>query len=442
MPSPLTDAKIKAAIKAATKDTTLNDGTSGKGLGSLRLRIRPSTRPGEPATAGWLAHYERAGQRHKAMIGIYPHMSLKDARETFNRDFRDVLAAGGTPKTRADIAETVALSALAPENPRTVERLFQGYVASMRAKGRKTADDVENVLLLKECSVAAAFSRSRPAADITPADVSALLAPIFERGSRRMADITRSYVSAAFNWGMSAGHNYTVPEAERVDWGIVVNPTDAVTRDSGASKPRERNLSAHEINMLWNDSCVEFAGFTDAMGQLLRLLLLCGQRVLETIRVDGADINLEAALWVIPAHKTKMGVAPHAVPLPPAAVAIFRDLIDQHGDGPLFPSATGKTGMIGICSVGRAVARWCDDNKVPRFQPRDLRRTWKSRAGDGAKIQKHLRDLIQQHAKTDTSGKHYDHADYLPDMVEAMRKWGDWLGKVVKAPPPVRAIAA
>jgi len=74
------------------------------------------------------------------------------------------------------------------------------------------------------------------------------------------------------------------------------------------------------------------------------------------------------------------------------------------------------------------------DCPIPAFQPRDLRRTWKSRTHD-AGIDRFTRDLIQQHAKNDTGSKNYDRADYLPQMTEAMEKWNAWLVAVLADPP-------
>jgi hypothetical protein len=51
--------------------------------------------------------------------------------------------------------------------------------------------------------------------------------------------------------------------------------------------------------------------------------------------------------------------------------------------------------------------------------------------GDGAGVDRFTRDLIQQHARGDTGGKHYDHADYLPQMREAMKKWEKWFERNV-----------
>ena len=72
-----------------------------------------------------------------------------------------------------------------------------------------------------------------------------------------------------------------------------------------------------------------------------------------------------------------------------------------------------------------------DGVTAAHFQTRDIRRTWKSRAGEIG-ISKEMRDLIQQHAKNDTGSVHYDWADYLPQMRAAMDKWADWLAAVVE----------
>ena len=78
---------------------------------------------------------------------------------------------------------------------------------------------------------------------------------------------------------------------------------------------------------------------------------------------------------------------------------------------------------------------------MPAFQPRDLRRTWKSRTHD-AGIDRFTRDLIQQHAKSDTGTKNYDRADYFEQMKEAMTKWNAWLEATVAEPAEKFVLAA
>lgn len=401
----LTDRQIQAAIRGATAETTLNDGAAGRGTGSLRLRIRP-TAGGVSAT--WMGFWKRDGKRTTKPLGRYPDMSLAAAREAFGAEVRQVLQAGRNPRA-------VVASADKP----TVAALFTAYLEALRQKGARSADEIERTLLTGKYSAADGLGRERLAGSIDPSDVSAFLAKGFERGARRQTDICRTYMRAAFTWGMKSTHDYRTEN--RRDWGIKANPVAAVPRDAEANQTRDRNLTAEEIRSVW-----EFA--PDQTGDVLRLVIACGQRVLETIRVDGSDIDLDARLWNMPAHKTKGGKRPHTVPLPRQAVEIFARLKDLHGDGPLFPARTGAAGaLLGVASVSRGAARL---TCCAPFQPRDLRRTWKSRAHD-AGVDRFTRDLIQQHAQGDTGTKHYDRAEYLPQMREAMDKWERWLEDVL-----------
>jgi integrase len=169
-------------------------------------------------------------------------------------------------------------------------------------------------------------------------------------------------------------------------------------------------------------------------------MISCGQRVQETLRMEGSEIDLDAMLWKMPAHKTKGGKRPHTVPLPAVLAPTLRALKAKHGDGPLFQARTGsKQATLGAISVSHAVRRWLEKDGSPMkaFQPRDLRRTWKSRTHD-AGIDRFTRDLIQQHAKNDTGSKNYDRADYLPQMQEAMVKWNTWLEAVLFDTPDIK----
>lgn len=407
----LTKTQIDAAIRDCEGETVLNDGTRQRGEGSLRLRIRKNS---AGVNAIWFAHWKKDGARGKKQIGRYPDMSLADARTKFADEIRPLVKS--SPKPKAAIAN----QEIAP----TVENLFQQYVAHLKAREAGAAGHIEHVLLLGKYNAADALGRSKLAGEVTPADIRAPLAAAAKRGALRTADILRTYMSSAFGWGMKATNDYT--QDVTYDWGIQANPVAAVPRDKRANKQRERALSPDEMAAVW-------ANLTDeGSGDCARLVLLCGQRVQETIKVDGCEVDTKRALWTIPAHKTKGRKKPHVIPLPPQAVEIFARLKRWHGDGPLFPARTGsKAQRMGFLAVTHHVASL---TCCAPFQPRDLRRTWKSRMGDGAGVDRFTRDLIQQHARGDTGGRHYDHSDYLPQMRAAMTKWGKWFDANVVRP--------
>lgn len=405
----LTKTEIDASIRTCTKETILSDGAAVRGGGALQLRIRATN---GSKSAAWMAVWWRDGKRKSKQLGRYPDMSLLQARDKFREDIKPLLMANKNPQ---------AVLALPTEKP-TVENLFKRYVENLEARGARAAKNIEHVLLLGKYNAADALGRNAMAADIAPTDIRTPLAAAAKRGALRTADILRTYMSAAFSWGMKSANDYTV-EAN-YDWGILSNPVQAVPRDPRANKTRERNLTAEEMGIVWHDLK------DDQSHDVLRLLLVCGQRVQETVRVDGCEIDLNTNLWHMPAEKTKGGKVPHTIPLPALAVEIFTRLKKRNGDGPLFPpSDQSKKERMGWLAVTHATAKL---ECVKAFQPRDLRRTWKSRTAD-AGLDRFTRDLIQQHAMGDTGSKHYDRADYLPQLREAMLKWDKWLeNNVVK----------
>ena len=315
----------------------------------------------------------------------------------------------------------------------TVERLFEGYIASLVAKNKSSAGDVRVVLLKGKINAGDAFGRNRPASEVTTKEVMAFLAAYHGRGKLRMADKSRGIISAAYSWALKSTNDYTVKGND--DWGLMINPAACIATDQKSKVARDRNLTADQIRRFWIATESGNSGFSTQSAACLRLIATCGQRVLETLRVTGSEIDLQNATWNMPKEKTKMKKFPHIIPLPAMAVEIFRMLIDKHGNGPLFPGSAGNA-HLNHCVVSNILQKWCQSEDVDfeAFTPRDLRRTWKSRTHD-AGIDRFTRDLLQQHAKGDTSSKHYDRADYLPQERMAMTLWNDWLEACVKGKP-------
>ncbi len=329
-----------------------------------------------------------------------------------------------------------------PKPTVTVEDLFTGYVTNLRDKGKASAEVVEYALLKGGKNAADALGRTKHPAAVTSADVVSYVARFYREGHRGAADKARGYIQAAYNWALRSANDYTT--LVRRDWGITMNPATSVAKDHGAIKERNRNLNADEIRQLWQACDDHTAGFTEGTEVCIRMMLACGQRVQETLRLCGRELDLDAATWTLPAAKTKGKKRDHTIPLPAIIVPHLRALKDKHGDGTLFPARPGSAhATLRDISVAHAVARWLamDGVEMEKFQTRDLRRSWKSRAHD-AGIDRFTRDLIQQHAKNDTGSKNYDRANYLPQMTEAMEKWSAWLEACVyPTTAPVALIA-
>ena len=324
----------------------------------------------------------------------------------------------------------------------TIEAMFEARIKAMKAKDRANACEVERVLLRAKFNAADVLGRTTAPGSITPADIVKFVSAHYAKGHRGAADKARGYLAAAFEWAIKSANDYTV--AGRQSWGVTTNPAAAVAKDHGAIKVRDRNLSAAELRGLWEACQDGNAGFSEGIEACLKTMIACGQRVQETLRMDGADVDLEAMVWRMPAHKTKGRKRQHVVPLPRVIIPTLMALKDQHGDGPLFKSRHGSAvDTLGAISVSHAVRRWLqtEGNEMEAFQPRDIRRTWKSRTHD-AGIDRFTRDLIQQHAQDgDTGSKHYDRADYSAQMRTAMDKWSRWLEATIEGRQPLLLVA-
>jgi len=77
----------------------------------------------------------------------------------------------------------------------------------------------------------------------------------------------------------------------------------------------------------------------------------------ELRHAEWSEIDLEGALWTIPAEKMKMG-RPHAVPLSRQSVALFRQLQDISGpSGFVFPSIRTRTRPMSENTVNAGLRR-------------------------------------------------------------------------------------
>src|SRR5471030_431096 len=128
--------------------------------------------------------------QRKLTIARCSDVDTHKARELARKEFAKI-AEGRDP--------VLERRPVAPE-PKTasVEMMFKGYVASMRKKGRVSADEVERVLLLAAENAADAIGRTRAASEVTAQDVVNYLSVFFQRGHRSAADKARSYIASSY----------------------------------------------------------------------------------------------------------------------------------------------------------------------------------------------------------------------------------------------------
>jgi integrase len=366
-------------------------------------------------TADWMAQQWRDRKRLKKKLGSYPSMSLSKAREVFTRDFADTIQKGRSIKIAGDT------------RPGTVADLFEAYVADLKASGKPSWKEAEKGLK----KIADTLGRNRPARDIEPDEITGLIRPIYDRGKRSMADHVRSYIRSAYSWGMKSEHDYRSASQRR--FRLLYNPAAGIPTEP--KKVGTRWLDEEEFLRLYRWLECPDTPVHPPYTRAVRILMLTGQRVEEIARlhVDQWDAGERIIDW----SKTKNG-KPHAIPVPEIAAELIES-IKPNAHGWFFPSAMDPTKPVSHGTLYSFMWRQREREVIPVVTNRDLRRTWKTLAGQ-AGLSKEIRDRIQNHTLQDVSSKSYDRWNYMPEKRAAMKKWNTFVQAMLnkKRPKPTR----
>lgn len=411
----LTDTAIRQALKRTAtsgKATNLSDG-EGRGTGRLVLKVRRSK---HRVLAEWMAQQWRNGKRLSVKIGEYPSLSLKEARETFQCDYSNVIQRGQSIK----IARNRRLG--------SVRDLFDGYAQSLKDAGKPSWIDTKKGL----DKIADTLGSARLAREIEPDELLEVLRPIYRRGAKSMADHVRGYLHAAFAWGIKSERDYRATSGRR--FGIVANPAAGIP-----SEPKvvgTRWLTPEEFVRLYRWLEHPDVKVHPPYALALRLLMLTGQRVDEIARLH--KDQWDPAERIIDWSLTKNGLQ-HAIPLTGIAADLLES-IEPNRFGWFFPSAHDPKRSVGHQTLYAFIWRQRGRGVIPHVTNRDLRRTWKTLAGQ-AGIAKDIRDRLQNHRLQDVSSKSYDRWDYMPEKREAMECWDRFVTNMLLGMPLLRQVA-
>jgi integrase len=312
----LTDIRIRNAKPA--QELLLPDG------GNLYLRIRPKPTAEKGFSYSWLVRIKRHGRRRVHSLGIYPGLTIKEARAEAAR-----IVAKERGEARVDVRSAVEdyLDVMIRPHYRRVNNA-EVYARRLQARLGSIAVDA-----------------------VRPVDVSRLIAEHVREApvaAMRMLGFAKQF----FNWCVGMGYVDRSPIAD------VQSRVFGVVEES-----RERILTDDEIKALWHAPDLPHRA-------LLRFLLLTGLRIGEAQAAQRDWIDADDWL-ALPAEVMKAG-KPHRCCLSPLA----REQIEAAAAPHLFR-------VVSPTSVQAAVHRWQDRHGVTdRWTPHDLRRTFASRCGD------------------------------------------------------------
>lgn len=382
-----------STTKPGTKVVSLSDGQG------LELRIWPDGR------RGWRLRYTRPnGKRNMVSLGKYPDVSLAEAREK-RTDIRRQLAQGIDPVEQKQSDKRQQQYA-AQNTFKVIALEWHAAMVPRWKESSKRANDSKRVLEMY------VFPKvgDRPIESILPLEWLEILraledAGIFEQ-RRRLHAFCRDIYRFAIITGRAS-----------------YNPlTDLNT----ALKPYKRGSFAHiaqsELPQYVSD--IEAYDKSPMVRIGLKLLLLTAVRPGELRMAEWEEIDLQAAVWKIPAERMKMGRA-HQVPLPIQAIDELRHLHKLTGAFKLlFPGRNNPRRPMSDAAFGMALKRIGYDG---RHVPHGTRHV----VATGLKELGYPREWIEAQLSHKLPGIEgvYTHAEHMaPDQRPAMMQfWADYL---------------
>ena len=269
-------------------------------------------------------------------MGIYPGISLAQAR-TARDTARALLASGEDPGEAKQDRKREDQE----RRGQIFQKMAEAYKAKTVKEGKAEATLAKTEWLL---GIANAEIGSKPMSEITSPMILRCLRKVEAKGNYETAKRLRAVIGAVFRYAIANGSAETDPTYALRD--AIIRPT--VT-------PRAAITDVKALGGLLRAIDGFHGQLTTRIG--LQLLALLAQRPGELRKAKWGEVDLDAAIWSIPAERMKLR-RPHRVPLPAQAVALLKDLHKLTGNVDLlFPSLVSAMRPMSENTLNTALRR-------------------------------------------------------------------------------------
>jgi len=363
---------------------------------------------GPTACKSWVLRVQVGGKRRDYGLGSLDSLSITQARDRA-REWRAIAKAGRNPSKDFKAAQVVVP---------TFEEAARHYHEETKGswKNAKHADQWINTLT----SYAFPLIGKLPVDAIDAPEIESVLVPIW-LSKAETARRVRQRIGTVLDYSKAKG------------W----RPTDAPMRNvntllKALKQPRRGNFAA----MPYKDVPAFMSKLSDgdqSMGRLaLRFLILTAARSGEVRGTIWSEVDLENALWTVPAERMKMGEE-HQVPLCSGALAILEEA-KRH--------STGKPGAVIFPGLKRQPLSDMTLSKVLRSNGggaytvhgfRSAFRDWCAETG----INNDWAESALAHTVPNRVEAAYRRTKFLDQRKELMDRWGTYcIGSEKSYPQP------
>jgi integrase len=379
---------------------------------------------------GWRFDYAIGGKRKTLSLGTYPDTTLKAARIKAD-EFRKLVADGTDPSDNRKVGKAQQQASAAAE-----ARIDQGFapVNSFEAVAR---DWVETVHQHKVSPGHAARTLIRFEQDVFPwvgrTPIDALSAPellavlrrVEARGAIETTHRIKDACGQVFRFGVVTGLCARDPAADLRDALKPVKTKHMAT----VTDPKRVGDLLRLIDT--------YTGYPTTRAAL-QLAPLVFQRPGNLRTMAWAELDLDEAVWTIPADKMKRSVedkanrVPHVVPLALQAVAILRDIQPLTGQGDyVFPSVRGGDRPMSNMTLNGALQRMGIDTKA-ELTTHGFRAMARTMLAERLGVDEVVIEAQLAHKVKDSLGRAYNRTQFAEQRRALMQQWADYLDRLRK----------
>ncbi|HBR5525282.1 MULTISPECIES: tyrosine-type recombinase/integrase [Klebsiella] len=363
--------------------------------GGLYLLVNPN------GSRYWRLKYRIAGKEKLLALGVYPDITLAEARQK-RADAKKVLAAGGDPGQEKQEEKQAKEQAVA----NSFERLAMEWHAH---KSTSWSEGYAEHLLMYLKKDIFPFIGQKAITDISQVEMLNVLRKMEQRGVLDKLKKTRQACRQIFTYAIITGR------AEH-------NPVSDL---AGALKsPKQQHYPHLLVDQIpdFLRALSEYSGSTITRNAT-RLLMLTGLRTIELRASEWVDIDFDKGVWNIPSERMKMR-RPHLVPLSSQVRELLEEIHQLTGRGKyVFPGRNDAGKPMSEASINQVIKRIGYDGKATGHGFRHTMSTILHEQGyNTAWIETQL-----AHVDKNSIRGTYNHAQYLDGRREMLQWYADYM---------------
>jgi len=411
----LTDAECKNATCPPEK-TRARLACSG----GLYLEVSPA------GSKRWFWKYRKDGKEGRMALGSYPDVGAKEARKA--RDAAKLQKSDG--RDPVQVRKVEKLKATIPDGDTFKATALEWYANKLDSWSSHYAIREKRNL---EKDLFPLFA-ARRIADIEPIELLAAVRRVEERGALDVAHRVLTTAGQVWRYAVATGR------AAR----------DVSADIKGALKPHHGKHFAATTDPIKVGElirCIRGYQGGPIVRAALQLAPILFQRPGELRAAAWAEIDLDAALWTIPAARMKRSVEgkrngdPHLVPLPRQAVEILRKLHPLTGHGVLvFHGERSHDRPISDNTLRAALLTLGYGPDVQSVH--GFRATARTLLAEELNVDPLVIEAQLAHAVKDANGRAYNRTQYLKHRATMMQQWADYLDKLATGADVIQFKAA